>query len=81
MTFVGLNWFLSNKKVALILRKPLDVLHVSNRNLDWQAVTLEMWNYFSSDFVNTTATISGIVKPGGFFMDASSSSASNMELA
>lgn len=37
MTFVGSNWYLSNKKVALTVRKPLDVLHVSNRNTDWRA--------------------------------------------
>jgi site-specific DNA recombinase len=37
MKFLGLNWYLGNKKVALTPRKPLDALHISNRNLDWRA--------------------------------------------
>ncbi len=37
MTFVGSNWYLTDKKVALTPRKPLHLLHSSNRNLDWRA--------------------------------------------
>lgn len=37
MMFLGSNWTLGNKKVALTPRKPLHLLHSSNRNLDWRA--------------------------------------------
>ena len=37
MQYLGSNWYLGNKKVALTVRKPLDVLHVSNRNTNWRA--------------------------------------------
>ena len=37
MKHLGLNWFLSNKKVALTPREPLQLLHVSNRNQSWRA--------------------------------------------
>lgn len=37
MMFLGSNWYLGNKKVALTPRKPLDLLHVSTRNPDWRA--------------------------------------------
>ncbi|MGH7157354.1 MAG: recombinase family protein [Candidatus Saccharimonadales bacterium] len=37
MKYLGLNWTLSNKKVALTPREPLNLLHVSNRNQSWRA--------------------------------------------
>ncbi len=37
MMFLGSNWYLGNKKVVLTPRKPLDLLHVSNRKTDWRA--------------------------------------------
>jgi hypothetical protein len=37
MIFLGSNWYLGNKKVTLTPRKPLDLLHSSNRNQDWRA--------------------------------------------
>ena len=37
MLHLGLNWTLSNKKVAVTPRKPLDLLHKSNRHSDWRA--------------------------------------------
>ena len=41
MKMLGSNWYLGNKKVALIPRKPLDAFHVDNRekhgNLVWRA--------------------------------------------
>lgn len=37
MSFLGLNWYLTNKKVALTPRKPLDLLSVSDRNPNWRA--------------------------------------------
>lgn len=37
MTYLGSNWSLGNKKVALKVRKPLHLLDSSNRNLDWRA--------------------------------------------
>ncbi len=36
MKHLGLNWTLSNKKVALTPREPLNMLHVSNRNQSWR---------------------------------------------
>jgi hypothetical protein len=49
MMFVGSNWTLGNKKVALKPREPLNLLHISNRNGQenlWRAVALQVWNYF-----------------------------------
>ena len=37
MQYVGSNWTLGNKKVALTARRPLDLLHSSNRNPNWRA--------------------------------------------
>ena len=37
MKYLGLNWTLSNKKVALTPREPLGLLHISNRNQSWRA--------------------------------------------
>lgn len=37
MNYVGLNWYLGNKKVALTPREPLSLLHKSNRNPTWRA--------------------------------------------
>ncbi len=37
MMFLGSNWYLGNKKVALTPREPLSLLHSSNRNHDWRA--------------------------------------------
>lgn len=37
MQFLGSNWYLSNKKVELTPRRPLDSLHKSTRNPDWRA--------------------------------------------
>ncbi len=37
MMYVGSNWYLSNKKVELTPRRPLDLLHKSTRNPDWRA--------------------------------------------
>lgn len=37
MKSLGLNWTLSNKKVALTPREPLNLLHISNRNQSWRA--------------------------------------------
>lgn len=37
MKRLGLNWTLSNKKVAVTPRQPLNLLHVSNRNQSWRA--------------------------------------------
>ncbi len=37
MKYLGLNWTLSNKKVALTPREPLSLLHISNRNQSWRA--------------------------------------------
>lgn len=37
MLFLGSNWTLGMKKVELTPRRPLDLLHSSNRNLDWRA--------------------------------------------
>lgn len=48
MLHLGLSWTLGNKKVALTPRKPLHLLHSSNRNLDWRSVTLEVWNFYVS---------------------------------
>jgi hypothetical protein len=46
MMFIGSNWYLSNKKVDLTPRRPIDLLHKSNRNTDWRAVAMNVWNYF-----------------------------------
>lgn len=43
MIFIGSNWYLGNKKVALTPRKPLDLLHVSNRGTDWRARPGSNW--------------------------------------
>ncbi len=37
MMYVGSNWYLTNKKVVLTPRKPLDLLSVSDRNPNWRA--------------------------------------------
>jgi hypothetical protein len=37
MVFLGSNWTLSNKKVALTPREPLNLLHIGSRNKDWRA--------------------------------------------
>jgi len=37
MLYLGTNWTLSNKKVALIAREPLNTLHKSTRKSDWRA--------------------------------------------
>ncbi|HYF96465.1 MAG TPA: recombinase family protein [Patescibacteria group bacterium] len=37
MKYIGSNWYLSNKKVVLTPRKPLDLLSISDRNPDWRA--------------------------------------------
>lgn len=37
MMFLGSNWYMGMKKVQLTPRRPLDLLHVSSRNLDWRA--------------------------------------------
>jgi hypothetical protein len=37
MQFLGLNWTLSNKKVAVTPRQPLDLLYLPNRNPEWRA--------------------------------------------
>jgi hypothetical protein len=37
MVHLGSNWYLTNKKVALTPRKPLNLLSKSDRNLDWRA--------------------------------------------
>ena len=37
MMFVGSNWYLTNKKVVLTPRKPLDLLSASDRNPNWRA--------------------------------------------
>lgn len=37
MIYVGSNWYLDNKKVALTPREPLNLLHKSNRNTNWRA--------------------------------------------
>jgi hypothetical protein len=51
MMYLGSNWYLGNKKVALTPREPLNLLHKSNRYPDWRAVTFQVWNYFvSSNF-------------------------------
>lgn len=36
MKRLGLNWTLSNKKVAVTPRKPLNLLHISNRHQSWR---------------------------------------------
>jgi site-specific DNA recombinase len=38
MKYIGSNWYLSNKKVALTPRKPLDALYKNSRNTEWRAV-------------------------------------------
>ncbi len=43
MIFIGSNWYLGNKKVTLTPRKPLDLLHVSNRSTDWRARPGSNW--------------------------------------
>gem|GEM_PF-5532990 len=47
MMYVGSNWYLTNKKVALTSRKPLDLLRSTTRNPNWRAVAGDVWNYFS----------------------------------
>lgn len=37
MMFIGSNWYLSNKKVALTDREPLSLLHKGTDNLIWRA--------------------------------------------
>lgn len=37
MMFVGSNWYLTNKKVDLTPRRPIDLLHISNRKTVWRA--------------------------------------------
>ena len=37
MKYLGSNWTLSNKKVALTPREPLDMLHKDVRKADWRA--------------------------------------------
>jgi len=37
MLYLGTNWTLSNKKVALTAREPLNMLHKSIRKSDWRA--------------------------------------------
>ncbi len=37
MMFLGSNWYLTNKKVELTPRRPLDLLRHSDRNLVWRA--------------------------------------------
>ena len=37
MLYLGTNWTLSNKKVALTPREPLNMLHISNRKTSWRA--------------------------------------------
>lgn len=37
MSFLGSNWYLTNKKVALTPRKPLDLLHKSTEYPNWRA--------------------------------------------
>lgn len=49
MTGVGSNWYLGNKKVALTPRKPLDLLHVSNRNMS-ESANDSVWRDIESDF-------------------------------
>jgi len=46
MMLIGSNWYLSNKKVELTPRYPLDLLRQSDQKTDWRAVTSEVWNYF-----------------------------------
>ena len=37
MLYLGTNWTLSNKKVALTPREPLNMLHKNTRKSDWRA--------------------------------------------
>lgn len=37
MMYIGSNWYLTNKKVVLTPREPLNLLSVSDRNLVWRA--------------------------------------------
>ncbi len=37
MMFVGSNWYLTNKKVALTPREPLSLLRHNSENLNWRA--------------------------------------------
>lgn len=37
MLYLGTNWTLSNKKVALTAREPLNMLHKNTRKSDWRA--------------------------------------------
>ena len=37
MAFVGSNWYLSNKKVQITPRRPLNLLRHSDENTDWRA--------------------------------------------
>ena len=37
MLYLGTNWTLSNKKVALTAREPLNYLHKATRKSDWRA--------------------------------------------
>ncbi len=43
MMYLGSNWYLTNKKVVLTPRKPLNLLSVSDRNLDWRARPDSNW--------------------------------------
>jgi site-specific DNA recombinase len=38
MMFLGSNWYLCNKKVVLIPKKPLNLLSVSDRNPNWRSI-------------------------------------------
>jgi site-specific DNA recombinase len=37
MTYIGSNWYLTNKKVDVTPRRPIDLLHISNRKTVWRA--------------------------------------------
>lgn len=37
MMYIGSNWYLTNKKVALTTRKPLDLLHNRASETSWRA--------------------------------------------
>ena len=48
MLYFSTGWTLSNKKVALAAREPLNFFLKSTRKSDWRAVVQDIWNYYSS---------------------------------